>query len=93
MFGKPSLTTRIAVGKTVGLIFGLIGFLVLPYILPEVGLMQRWGFLFWYVDAGGDHRRLRRLQPTPDAEPAAALVGDGAVAGRLDEPHADNADV
>ncbi len=52
MFGKPSLATRIIVGKTVGFAFGLLGFLILPTILPEVGPMQRWGFLFWYTTLG-----------------------------------------
>ncbi len=52
MFAKPSLVTRIAVGKTVGLAFGLIGFLMLPYILPEAGPMMRWGFLLWYTTLG-----------------------------------------
>ena len=52
MFANPSLVTRIIVGKTVGFAFGLAGFLILPYILPEVGLMQRLGFLFWYTTLG-----------------------------------------
>ncbi len=52
MFANPSLVTRIIVGKTVGFAFGLLGFLILPTILPEVGLMQRWGFLFWYTTLG-----------------------------------------
>ncbi len=52
MFGKPSLATRIIVGKTVGFAFGLLGFLIMPTILPEVGLMQRWGLLFWYTTLG-----------------------------------------
>ena len=43
MFAKPSLVTRITVGKSIGFAFGLAGFLILPAIVPEVGLMQRWG--------------------------------------------------
>ena len=39
MFGNPSLVTRIAVGKTVGLAFGLIGFLMMPYILSILALI------------------------------------------------------
>lgn len=52
MFGKPSLVTRIAVGKAVGLMFGLAGFLTIPYLLPEAGPTLRWGFLLWYLTLG-----------------------------------------
>jgi hypothetical protein len=52
MFGKPSLVTRIAVGKTVGLAVGLIGFLMLPYVLPDADPALRWGFLLWYTTLG-----------------------------------------
>ena len=52
MFGKPSLVTRIAVGKAVGFAFGLAGFLMLPYLLPEADPMLRWGFLLWYTTLG-----------------------------------------
>lgn len=52
MFGKPSLVTRIAVGKAVGFIIGLSGFLMLPYVLPEAGVALRWGFLLWYTTLG-----------------------------------------
>lgn len=48
---KPSLITRIGVGKAVGLIAGLIGF----FLLPTFGfdsLMVRFGFLFWYITLG-----------------------------------------
>ena len=52
MFGSPSLITRIAIGKTVGFIFGLAGFLMIPYVLPEAEAMMRWGFLLWYTTLG-----------------------------------------
>lgn len=52
MFGNPSLVTRIAVGKTVGFIFGLMGFLMIPYILPAADPLMRWGFLLWYTSLG-----------------------------------------
>jgi hypothetical protein len=52
MFGNPSLVTRIAIGKTVGFIFGLIGFLMIPYILPDADTLMRWGFLLWYTTLG-----------------------------------------
>ncbi len=52
MFSNPSLMTRIAIGKIVGLIFGLIGMFSLPYFIPDVGWMLRWGVLFWYITIG-----------------------------------------
>ena len=52
MFSNPSLMTRIAVGKAVGLIIGLAGFLALPYIWPEGGSLLRWGILLWYTTVG-----------------------------------------
>ncbi len=52
MLEKPSLVTRIAIGKGVGFVVGLIGFLSLPYIAPEAGLMIRWGILLWYTTLG-----------------------------------------
>lgn len=52
MLHKPSLTLRIGVGKLIGLLFGLAGFMALPYIWPEASLMLRWGILLWYVTVG-----------------------------------------
>ncbi len=52
MFEKPSLVLRIAIGKGIGLIIGLIGFVFLPYFLPEAGWMIRWGILLWYTTLG-----------------------------------------
>ena len=52
MFGNPSLITRIAIGKSIGLIFGLVAFFVLPIFLPDVSLLFRWGILFWYATVG-----------------------------------------
>jgi len=52
MFGNLSLATRIAVGKTVGLGFGLAGFLMLPYFVPDADPLLRWGFLLWYLSLG-----------------------------------------
>lgn len=52
MFGKPSLITRIAVGKLIGFVFGLAGFLLLPLFLPEAGWLIRWGILLWYTTIG-----------------------------------------
>lgn len=52
MFGNPSLVTRIAIGKAVGLAFGLAGFIFLPYFWPEASLLLRVGILFWYATLG-----------------------------------------
>ena len=52
MFSKPSLITRIAIGKAIGLLFGLIGFFLLPSIWPEADMLIRWGVLLWYVTFG-----------------------------------------
>ncbi len=52
MFSNPSLMTRIAVGKLVGFIFGLLGFLYLILFLPQADQMLGWGILFWYTTMG-----------------------------------------
>ena len=52
MFGHPSLITRIAVGKGVGFVIGLAGFLTLPFFWPDAGWLFRWGILFWYTTVG-----------------------------------------
>ena len=52
MFEKPSLTMRLIIGKTMGLLIGLSGFIRLPYFLPDADLMLRFGFLFWYTTFG-----------------------------------------
>ena len=52
MFNTPSLTVRIAIGKGVGFLFGLIGFLSLPLFLPDIGWLPRIGILLWYPLVG-----------------------------------------
>jgi len=52
MFGNPSLMTRIAIGKGIGFLVGLVGFFLLPQLLPEAGSLIRWGILFWYTTVG-----------------------------------------
>jgi len=49
---KPSLATRIVVGKSIGLVIGLIGLIVIPRLWPDLGWMWRIGFLFWYTTVG-----------------------------------------
>ena len=52
MLEKPSLVTRIAVGKGVGFAVGLAGFLLMPVLVPEAGWLIRWGVLLWYTTLG-----------------------------------------
>ena len=52
MFGNPSLITRIAIGKLVGFLVGLVGFIYLQVFIPEAGVMIRWGILLWYTTVG-----------------------------------------
>lgn len=52
MFKKPSLVTRIVVGKGVGLLFGLSGFALIPYLTADDGYFLRLGFLLWYITVG-----------------------------------------
>ncbi len=52
MFANPSLTTRVSIGKGIGFIVGLLGFVFLPYFIAEPSWMLRWGILFWYVTFG-----------------------------------------
>ena len=52
MFGNPSLVTPIAIGKAVGLAFGLVGFIFLPHFWPEASLFLRTSILFWYTTLG-----------------------------------------
>ncbi|MFT5662036.1 MAG: hypothetical protein ACI9TV_002684 [Sulfurimonas sp.] len=35
-----------------GFSFGLMGFILLPYFVPEVDLLFRWGILCWYTTLG-----------------------------------------
>ena len=52
MSATQSLVVRIAVGKLVGLVFGVVGFIILPEFLPEAGWQMKWGVLLWYTTLG-----------------------------------------
>jgi len=52
MFENPSLITRIAIGKSIGFALGLIGLVVIPFLWPDSGWMERIGFLLWYTTVG-----------------------------------------
>ncbi|MCA8930146.1 MAG: hypothetical protein KDC18_18965, partial [Alphaproteobacteria bacterium] len=51
-YDKPSILTRIAVGKGVGFLIGLAGFIVLPWLWPDADPLLRWGILLWYATLG-----------------------------------------
>ncbi|MDG1995941.1 MAG: hypothetical protein P8J14_05565 [Emcibacteraceae bacterium] len=52
MFKNPSLITRIAIGKTVGMVFGILGFIMVPWFWPGVSSMMQWAILLWYITVG-----------------------------------------
>lgn len=52
MFGKPSLMTRIAVGKFIGILVGVLAFFILPLLVPDVDMMFRLALLLWYITFG-----------------------------------------
>ncbi len=52
MFANPSLTTRIAIGKGLGALFGIAGFVYLTAFPVEDDSLLRWGILLWYTTFG-----------------------------------------
>ena len=52
MTDHPSIIVRIAIGKAIGFIIGLAGFIILPSLAPEVSWQLRWGILLWYTTLG-----------------------------------------
>ncbi|MEL6208834.1 MAG: hypothetical protein AAFR44_01340 [Pseudomonadota bacterium] len=52
MYSAPTLLSRLAVAKMVGLMIGLTGFLLVPLITPGAPDMARWGLLLWYPTMG-----------------------------------------
>jgi len=52
MFGNPSLITRVVIGKSLGLIIGLVPFFLIPALVPEFSPLVRWGVLLWYITFG-----------------------------------------
>jgi len=53
MFTKPSLMLRTAIGKGVGFAVGLLGLILLPFVVSEASWMIRIGVLLWYTTVGG----------------------------------------
>lgn len=52
MLEKPSLMTRIIVGKTTGFVIGLIGLIALPLFVPDATWMLRIAAVLWYTTLG-----------------------------------------
>ena len=52
MTANPSIIMRIAIGKAIGFVIGLAGFIILPSLVPEVSWQLRWGILLWYTTLG-----------------------------------------
>ena len=52
MFENPSLVTRVAIGKLLGFAVGLIGLIIIPFLWPDSGWMERIAFLLWYTTLG-----------------------------------------
>lgn len=52
MLKKPSLITRIYIGKGTGFLFGLLGFLMIPMVMPETPMIFRVAILLWYPTVG-----------------------------------------
>ena len=43
---------RVGAGKAIGLVFGLLGFVLLPYFIHQPSMFLRLGILFWYPTMG-----------------------------------------
>ncbi|QFR39346.1 hypothetical protein A9Q91_03875 [Candidatus Gracilibacteria bacterium 28_42_T64] len=49
---KSKLANRLAIAKTIGFVFGLLGFFLMPVVFNETDLMLRFAFLAWYTTFG-----------------------------------------
>lgn len=49
---NPSMVTRIGIGKAIGFVVGLLGFVIVPSIVPDAQPMFRWAILLWYTTFG-----------------------------------------
>lgn len=52
MVEQPSQLKRLSIGKTIGFVFGLAVFFVLPLAQPDVDILFRVGVLFWLTLMG-----------------------------------------
>ncbi len=51
-FEKPSLIIRIVIGKNIGFLFGILGFVFVWYFAKDTNWMLCWGVLLWYITFG-----------------------------------------
>ena len=84
MFEKPSLLTRLIVGKSIGFILGVIAFVGAPSFGVE-DLKIRVGALLWYVAVGCIRRVCRRFHAASRSECIASMVVHGALDRGMDE--------
>ena len=66
---NPLLVRPIGIGKAIGLLFGLAGFVLLPVVAPGSGWLLRWGVLFWYLTLGALVAMTCILTQRPVSEP------------------------
>jgi len=52
MRSEPSLVKRVGIAKVTGIVTGLIGFFMIPRILPDADMWFRVGILLWYTTFG-----------------------------------------
>lgn len=52
MVVSNSLTTRIAIGKGIGFMIGLVAFIFIPQFLPDASATLKWGVFLWYIIFG-----------------------------------------
>jgi len=52
MKARPSLMIRAGIAKALGLVVGLVAFLLMPVIWPDASLWLRFGVWMWYATFG-----------------------------------------
>jgi hypothetical protein len=52
MYKNNVLIKRIAISKSIGFLFGLGTFILMPYFVENIDLFYLWGLLFWYTLIG-----------------------------------------
>jgi hypothetical protein len=52
MAARTSLVRRVGTAKAIGFLVGLVGFFMVPSLMPEEGILLRFGILLWYTVFG-----------------------------------------
>lgn len=89
MFEKPSLMLRIVIGKSIGFLFGLIGFIFFTRVPARGGLVAPLGDLVVVHHGRGNYRGVRGFYLSPGIQIAIPLVVSRPAYGGLDEFRAD----